>query len=258
MSDQEKKIPFFAETLSLSVTEMGRGQHYLVLHGGAGPASVAALAERLSQKGRVVVPILPGFSGRSRPDWFRRVDDVVTAYLALIERLDLSKVVVVGNSFGGWVAAEMALRHSKRVAGIVLLNAVGIDTGSADKVIADPMKVPPEERTALSFHDPRKSFGNPSPEQLAVMAENQKTLRVFAGEPFMHDPSLLGRLKGFSVPTLVAWGESDRIVDVDYGRRWTAGIPGARFHLVPEAGHFPQIEQKEAIARLVEEFAAGL
>lgn len=219
---------------------------------------MAALGAALATGARVVTPTHPGFDGEPRPDRFARVDDLVLAYLALIERLALERVVVVGNSMGGWIAAEMALRRSPRVAGIVLLNAVGIDPGPEGSGIADPTKVPPAERAKLAFHDPaRFAIAPADPAAAAVMAQNQQTLRVYAGEA-MHDPTLRARLAEASTPALVAWGASDRIVDADYGRRFAASIPGARFELVPEAGHFPQIERLERTARLVADFAGGL
>lgn len=254
MAAEKKILSLLSETLNLAVTDQGEGRAFLLLHGGAGPASVSGLAEALSQNGRVVVPVHPGFNGEPRPEAFRSVDDLVGAYLELIEKLGLTDVTVIGNSLGGWIAAELALRHSARIARIVLLNAVGIDTGSPEKTIVDPMSVDPAQRLALSFHNPARFGFVPSPAQLAAMAENQKTLRVYAGQPFMHDPALLARLAQISVPALVAWGESDRIVDLDYGRRWAEGIPGARFVKVAEAGHFPQIERLDEVVRLVNEF----
>lgn len=256
---QAQKIDLFSETLPLAFTRQGNGRAFLILHGGAGPASVAGLAEALAQEAQIIVPIHPGFNGEPRPDWFRRIDDLVLAYLELIERLALTNVVVIGNSVGGWIAAEMALRQSPRLAGIVLLNAVGIDTGAAERPIVDPMKLAPAERAALSFHDPQRFAVAPSgPEAAAAMASNQQTLRVYAGEPFMHDPALRMRLAHISVPTLVAWGESDRIVDAAYGQRYASSIPGARFELVAEAGHFPQIEQRDGVVQLIRNFIAQL
>jgi pimeloyl-ACP methyl ester carboxylesterase len=123
--------------------------------------------------------------------------------------------------------------------------------------IADPTKVPPAERTALSFHDPRKGFGVPNEAQLAMMAENQKTLRVYAGAS-LFSQTLRAEVAALRAPTLVAWGESDKIVDVAYGKLWVESIPGARFHAVPEAGHFPQIEQPDEVAALITGFAAQL
>src|SRR6202161_1106309 len=130
MASVIQTFTLFSESLPLSVEDRGAGRVFLILHGGAGPASVTGLAEALASQVRTIVPIHPGFAGQPRPSWFRRVDDLVLAYLALLERLDVSEVVVIGNSVGGWIAAEMALRRSPRIAGIVLLNAVGIDSGT--------------------------------------------------------------------------------------------------------------------------------
>jgi pimeloyl-ACP methyl ester carboxylesterase len=250
----------FAETLSLAFADQGQGRPYLILHGGAGPATVASLAGALAKTARAIVPTHPGFAGEPRPDWFARIDDLALAYLALIERLDLSDVVVIGNSVGGWIASEIALRKSPRVAGIVLLNAVGIDTGSPDKTIVDPTKLQPAERSALAFHNPAKFAIVPAgAEGLAALLKNQETLRVYAArDAYMYDPNLRARLAGVTVPALVAWGESDKIVDAQYGRRFADSIPGARFELVPEAGHFPQIEQLDKTIGLIGAFAGGL
>jgi pimeloyl-ACP methyl ester carboxylesterase len=220
MADRPNSVSLFSETLNLAVSDQGKGRVFLLLHGGAGPFSMSALATALSKTARVLVPTIPGFNNEPRPNWFAKVGDLVLACLALLEQLDVSDVVVVGNSFGGWIAAEIALRRSPRIAGIVLLNAVGIDTGSSDKTIVDPMAVEPAQRAALSFHNPQKFGFAPTAEQLVVMAENQRSLRVYAGEPFMHDPTLRSRLAQISVPTLIAWGESDNIVTIDYGRRF--------------------------------------
>lgn len=186
---------------------------------------------------------------------FTRIGDLVLAYPALIERLDLRDVVVIGNSVGGWLAAELALRKSPRIAGAVLLDAVGIEG-----TIADPAKIPPAELLARGFHDPEKFAvaAGLGPEAAARLAENQRALRIYAGEPFMHDPELRARLAGMSTPTLIVWGESDRLVDLDYGRGYAASVPGARFEVLPMAGHLPQIERLEDTRRLVEQFAATL
>ena len=111
----------------------------------------------------------------------------------------------------------------------------------------------------MSFHDPKK-FGLPpaGPEAAEVMAQNQRTLRVYAGEPFMHDPTLRARLAEMSTASMLVWGESDRIADVDYGRRYAASIPGARFEVVERAGHFPHIERLEETVRLIGDFAGKL
>jgi pimeloyl-ACP methyl ester carboxylesterase len=253
MSGQERRLDLFAGTLRLAFSDEGEGRPFVLLHGGAGPASMMGLAHALAQHRRTIVPTHPGFDGQPRPDRFARVEDLVLGYLALLDGLKLEDVVVVGNSVGGWLAAELALRASPRIVGAVLLNAVGI-AGS----IADPAKFSPPELRARAFHDPSKFAAPLSAEATALLAENQRVLRIYAGEPFMHDPTLRARLASMSVPTVVVWGESDRICDVDYGRSYSASIPGSRFELMPMAGHFPQIERLEETRRLIENFAEPL
>lgn len=250
-------LHLLAETLPLTLLDSGNGRPYLLLHGGAGPRSMAGLVEALAPTGRALLPTHPGFEGQPRPDWFRNVDDLATAYLALLERLDLHDVVVIGNSVGGWLAAEMGLRASPRVAALVLLNAVGLDPTPASGPIADPTQLSPAERSAHAFYDPARfaiAARPAGPEGLAAMAANQQTLRVYAGEPFMYAPGLRQRLPGLTLPTLVLWGASDRIVSPAYGRQFAELIPRARFALVPQAGHFPQIEQLEDVVARVKAF----
>ncbi|MDA4136807.1 MAG: alpha/beta hydrolase [Thaumarchaeota archaeon] len=253
-----KTVKLFSESLELSVDDRGKGRAFLLLHGGAGPASIAGLAGAISKEERAIAPTLPGFAGSSRPDWFRRIDDVALAYLALLERMDVRDVVVVGNSIGGWIASEIALRRSPRISSVILLNAVGIDTGSEDKKIVNPADVPPEKRAALSFYDPKKSpFANLGPEGLVMMAANSKALIAYASQPYMHDPTLRARLSAVDVPVLLLWGASDKVVDVDYGRRFAESIPGSRMEVITEAGHFPQIEKPEEVLRLIRDFASS-
>jgi pimeloyl-ACP methyl ester carboxylesterase len=70
----------------------------------------------------------------------------------------------------------------------------------------------------------------------------------------MHNPRLRRWLKRISVPTLVLWGASDRVVSPEYGRAYAASIPGARFALIEAAGHHPEIEQPEAFVERVAAF----
>ena len=87
----------FSDTLPITITDRGEGRAFLVLSGGTGPASVSGLAEEISKKGRAIVPTHPGYSWQPRPDWFHRVDALVLAYLVVLERLDLSDVVLIAN-----------------------------------------------------------------------------------------------------------------------------------------------------------------
>ena len=225
---------------------------FLLLHGGAGPASVAAFAGRLPD---VIAPTHPGFNGTPRPAALDSIAGLAATYAALLDALDLSGVTVVGNSIGGWIAAELALLQSPRVSGYVLVDAVGIDVPGHP--VADFFSLTPAEIAQLSYHDPATYGIDPAklpPAARAAMAGNRATLEVYGGRA-MTDPTLAGRLADVSTPTLVVWGEADRIGDPDFGRAYAGAIPGAEFTLIPGAGHLPQIETPDALIKVVWAFA---
>ena len=249
----------FADGLTVRIDERGSGRPMLVLHGGGGPQTVAGIASALSSRAYVLTPVHPGFAGEPRPEWFDSIGDLALTYLDLLERLDLHEVMVVGFSIGGWIAAELAVRDTTRLSSIVLVDAVGIQVEG--HTIANVFSLTPDELLALSFHNPAAFRIDPttlSPEQVAVTAANFQALKVYDQGQGMGDPKLRRRLARVRIPALVVWGESDGIVDPDYGRAYARSLPNARFTLIPEAGHLPQIEQPERLLTLVWEFADSI
>ena len=165
-------------------------------------------------------------------------------------------MLVVGSSIGGWIAAEMALQdRADRIGRLVLIDSVGADIPG--QPIRDFFALDARGVADYSYHDGDRFYVDPTTipaEQLAGRQANMAAMRALAGDPYMHDPSMLGRLGQVSIPTLVLWGESDRIVTPDYGRALSAAIPNSRFEIVREAGHLPQIEQPEATFRAIDGF----
>ena len=240
--------------VELTVEERGDGRPSLVLHGGAGPQSVSQFAQLLAESGHnhVVAPTHPGFAGTTRPDALDSVAKLAMLCRGLLDELGLEDVTVIGNSVGGWIAAELALLGSPRISRLVLLDAVGIEVEG--RSVADVSGLSLPEIQALSFHDPVPFQVDPAtvPDaQKAIMAANGAALTVYAGSPAMADPTLLGRLSGVTVPTLVLWGESDQIVPPAYGRAFSAAIPGARFEVLPGTGHVPQMETPELVIQAI-------
>ena len=240
MPTDNPRIETFDSGLSIVIDDRGEGRPILVLHGGGGPASVAAFADTLAQQARVVAPTHPGFAQTARPEWFATVEDIARAYLALLERYGLRDVLVVGFSMGGWIAAEMVAQDSSRLAGLVLVDAVGIEV-PGEKIL-DVFSVPRSELSSYSYHnadafriDPTKL----SPEQAALLASNFAALGVYSGAGKMPDPALRDRLKAVQKPALVVWGESDRVVTPAYGRAFAEAFPNGRFELIRECGHLP-------------------
>ncbi len=243
----------------LSITVEKRGARddaaVLTLHGGAGPRSVAGFAAAMSEHAYVITPTHPGFDGTPRPDWADSMADLAVAYLDLVEKLGLQHVVVVGSSFGGWIAAEMALRDTRgRISGLILLAGVGIKP-EPPLEIADPAKLGPVKTGELAFHNPalRPNPAALSEEQRAAIAANQRTGAVYAGAD-MYDPKLRGRLHRVTVPVLVLAGEQDGIVPLEYERALADSFPRATFRSIPQAGHFPHIEQPGSVFGAIADF----
>ena len=238
----------------VNADERGAGRPVLILHGGAGPASVGNFADLLAAAtgSRVIVPTHPGFGGTPRPEALNTVRGLAELYVGLLDALELEDVTVIGNSIGGWITSELALRGSGRVGRIALVDSVGIE------VEGHPVAggLTPAQLIEHSWFDTSKAPNlDPAtlpPAAVEVMAGNRATLAVYGGT--MTDPTLLGRLAAIDVPALVLWGEADRIADADYGRAFAAAIPGARFELLPRTGHVPQMETPEVLLEALRAF----
>jgi pimeloyl-ACP methyl ester carboxylesterase len=246
-------------TVDVTVDVQGQeGRTFLLLHGGGGPQTVTPFAGFLAgqRPARVLTPLHPGFGGTVRPEWLTDVPTLAQVYADLLEELDLRDVAVVGNSIGGWIAAELAALGSERISCVTLVNAVGVRVPGHP--IANTFSLTPPELARLSFHDPSKSRFDPnalSAEQRAVMEANRAALRVYSGPHDMADPTLTARLAKIDRPTLVVWGASDQVVDSDYGRAYARAVPGAEFRLLEGTGHLPQTETPEQLLPVVWDFA---
>ncbi len=260
---RQVRVPLTAgEPVELTLAEAGEGRPFLLLHGGGGPLTVEPFAEQFAadprSQARVLTPTHPGFNGTARPDGLDSVAKLARLYVALLEELDLADVTVVGNSVGGWIAAEMAIIDSPLVSRYVIVDGVG--TELPGHPVVDFFSLTPAEVAERAYHDPERYGIDPTklpPEAQRAMAGNRDALAVYGGTT-MTDPSLAGRLGTVTKPTLVVWGAADRIADSEYGRALAGAIPGARFELLAETGHLPQIETPEALIRVLWEFADRL
>lgn len=135
------------------------------------------------------------------------------------------------------------------------MDAVGIEVAGHPVAGA----VPPSKLAEYSWYDPSKAPSlDPAtlpPGVLDILAGNRAALALYGGP--MSDAGLLARLNAVDVPTLVLWGEADRIVDADYGRAFAAAIPGARFELLARTGHVPQMETPQLLVEALRAFVAG-
>jgi pimeloyl-ACP methyl ester carboxylesterase len=241
---------------TVELEELGEGAPFLLLHRGAGPASMRGFAELLADRlpARVIVPTHPGFALTERPAELTDIRGLARLYSALLEALSLDRVTVVGNSIGGWIAVELGLLDDPRVGELVLLDAVGLYVAAHPVTDVAGMAVP--EIMRLSFHDPTPFLRDPaslSEQERAVQAASQAALSLYA--PQMTDPSLGERLQQLDIPTLVLWGASDGIVDAAYGRAYSEAIANSRFELLADTGHMPQMESPERVLEAISQDA---
>ena len=239
--------------------DAGAGRPVLVLHGGGGVPTVAGLSQSLSATARVLMPTHPGFDGTIRPAWLHSVAELARFYLALLDRLEIDEIVVVGSSIGGWIGSEMALQAPGRIAGLVLINAVGIAVEGHPLV--DVSQLPLPALMQLAHHDPAKimtSAPPPSPQLQEMRAANAAALAAYDNGANMQDSGLRASLADVVAPVLVLWGESDGIGSPHYGAAYADAFANGVFELIPEAGHLPQIEQPARVSASIGSFLRQL
>ncbi|WP_428536891.1 alpha/beta fold hydrolase [Rhodopila sp.] len=243
--------------IELEVMRCGAGQPIVLLHGLQPCDPEARFVRLLSQRAEVIAPSYPGFGRSARPKDFESVYDLANLQAAVLDALPYDRVTLIGFSFGGWLAAELAVRGGAKIERLVLVDAVGIkisDRETAD--ITDVFNTHPEEVKRRTWHDLANApdFDAMSDEALVMRHRNWESLSLYAWHPYMHNPRLAYWLGRIAVPTLVLWGASDGIVSPTYGQAFAARIPAARFALIERAGHQPEIEQPDVFVDHVSAF----
>lgn len=248
--------------ISVELDKRGAGPALLYLHPHIGLRRADPFLDALAQKFAVHAPSHPGFGRSALPRHFSTVDDLAYFYLDLIEQLDLDRITLVGSSFGGWLAAEIATKASPRLARFVLIDALGVRVSPEpdNPDIVDFFATKQAELDRLAYHDPKHALldhNGMSEEDAFIHFRNRESAALFGWSPYMNNPKLKSRLHRIHAPTLVLWGESDHIATANYGRRFAEAIRGARFEQIEHAGHFPHIEQPNVVAQKIIAFAGG-
>jgi pimeloyl-ACP methyl ester carboxylesterase len=237
----------------------GSGDPLLYLHGAGDLGMWLPALSALAGLYRVWRPDHPGFNGSEDRDGIDSVHDLAFFYLDLLDRLDAERVVVVGSSLGGWLAADLATIEPRRVSSLVLLDAAGV---RAEVPTPDVFTLSPVELAELLHHDEGlRSAAVRQAERIEDDAErferflrNRISSAHLGWNPYMHDPKLLDRLHRISAPTLVVWGARDRLLPVGYARRWAELLPEARLEIVEDAGHLPLVERPDAALGVLRSF----
>jgi pimeloyl-ACP methyl ester carboxylesterase len=242
----------------------GSGPPLLYLHGAAGPRWDPFL-DALAGHFTVYAPDHPG-TGETARDAIYRVEslwDLVLIYDEILDVLGLTSVPVVGSSFGGMMACELASHRRAGVSALVLLDPLGL--WREDMPVAPYLLLSQDELLATLFSDPaappvQRLLELPAdPHELAV-AQADTVWSLGATGKFVWpipDKGLKKRLHRITAPTFILWGEDDRLISAAYAAEFAGRIADSRVEIVTGAGHLPQWEQLEAVVPLVLEFLAG-
>ncbi|HTQ35100.1 MAG TPA: alpha/beta hydrolase [Stellaceae bacterium] len=240
--------------IDLEVLRRGQGVPVVLLHGMDTVNPKVPFLDLLAKHVEIIAPSGPGFGNSPRPQDFDTIYDLVHLYRAFLDQLPYEKVTLMGLSFGGWLAAEVAVASCQRIANLILVDPVGIKLGGREeRDILDVFNVNPAEVRRKSWADPAKGpdYDAMTDEELVIHARNWEALCLYAWHPYMYNPQLKQWLWRISVPTLMLWGDRDGVVTPDYGRAYAKLIPSAEFRLIENAGHHPAEEQPEKFVQAV-------
>ncbi len=237
----------------------GFGAPLLLLHGAGGAGTWLPYMDELAKRFEVIAPESPGFGTSDTPDWLDNVGDLAYFYLDFIRHFGLDGIHLVGHSLGGWVAAELAVRDCRALSSLTLVAPSGIRVNGVPR--ADIFLLMPDELVRHLFHDPKLIEAalarKPTDEDVEAQIKSMETLARLAWEPRLFNPHLSKWLHRVSVPTLILWGENDRLVPPAYGPAFAGLIPGARLQTIKDCGHLPNIEKPEEFVATITAFIDG-
>ena len=222
----------------------------------AGSKSGLPFFDLLAARHTVMVPEHPGFGASDNPACIRNVSDVAMYYLDFLDDLAASsggeKIHLVGQSLGGWIAAELATRNCSHLQSLALLAPAGIrvkGVPSGDNFIWSP-----EEAARNLVHD--QAYAERAIAAAAAANEakadralvNRYAAARLAWEPRWFSPALERWLHRIKAPTLVLWGAEDKLLPPRYAEVWRAEVPGAEVEIIPACGHLMHVEKAEVAA----------
>jgi pimeloyl-ACP methyl ester carboxylesterase len=261
VATQERTVSVWRDTVHPRVKTAGSGPPVVYFHGAMG-LQWDPFLDSLAEGHTVYAPEHPGTTPGD-PDGIKPLDnlwDLVLSYYEVFDQLGLRAPSVVGHSFGGMVAAEVAATNPERVSRLVLIDPIGL--WRDDAPVKNWMVMAPADLAKAVFADPdgpvaQQLLAMPADREAQIDAQVQTMWSLACTGKFVWpipDKGLKKRLHRIQAPTLIIWGKQDGLTPPVYAEEFASRIPGARVELVEGAGHVPQLEQAETVARLVRRF----
>ncbi len=237
--------------VNVEISEGGSGKRNLIyLHGFDGFEKWPSFLEEFEQYFHIYAPSHPGISHSDGLDKIDDLWDLILLYEELINQLNIDQTVVIGHSYGGMIAAELAAHLRNRISKLVLVDSLGLWLN--EEPIPDIFMLTPSERHDISWLNPQSAiaqhYKNSFYEGLDTNETNlDRTKTLMAIGKFcwpIPDKGLGKRIHRINSPTLLLWGEHDQIVSPQYGYAFQQKINGAELAIIKESGHIPHEECK--------------
>ncbi len=237
----------------------GSGAPLLFLHGAGGIPDWLPYLDKLSEDFDVIAPDHPTFGRSEEPEWVEDVADMAYFYLDFLENNGLEDVHLVGQSLGGWIALEMAIRNTARLKTLTLVGSAGIrikGQPAADIFIMDD-----EELARALLVDENRIQAmlamEMSEEQQDTAMKNKVATARLGWQPRLFNPRLRKWMHRIDVPTHIVWGAGDKVIPPSYAAEFQGLIEGSRVTMIENCGHLPNIEQTDAFVDAVGGFLKG-
>jgi pimeloyl-ACP methyl ester carboxylesterase len=257
----------------------GTGEALLLIHGMAGSSATwRAIIPALSKKYRVVAPDLLGHGESTKPRGDYSLGAFAASLRDLLDELGISKATVVGQSLGGGVAMQFTYQHRDYCQRLALISSGGLgpDLNWILRILSAPgaeLVLPVVAQravlnvgsklgswlTSVGIQSPRGSEMWSAYSSLADPQTRQAFLRTlrsvvdYRGQAV----SALGKIHvSHGLPTLLIWGEQDRIIPVAHGYAAHEAVPGSRLEILAGVGHFPHVEAPAAVVDILDDFIA--
>jgi pimeloyl-ACP methyl ester carboxylesterase len=224
----------------MTVWEAGTGPTLVLLHGAGDQAAAWTLvAPQFTGRYRVLIPDLPGHADSAPSEGLLPLGTLLGGVTAVMEgKAGSQPAVLVGNSLGAWLAMLYAREHSDRVSRIVAVDGGPLRGERADYVTLTPANREEARKLVALLRDPGSP---PIPDfvldDMVRSARNGPVARIAATAADMERYLLDGKLGDFHTPVDLIWGESDRLLDLNYAHRMEVQLPAARLTVLPRCGH---------------------
>ncbi|MBI3407862.1 MAG: alpha/beta hydrolase [Planctomycetes bacterium] len=242
------------------IKHAGAGTPFVYLHSALDESAMwLPFYQSWARQFRVLVPTHPGFGLSGGLDGIDAIEDMAFHYVELFDALGLDEVILGGVSLGGWIAAEFAVRWPERVKKLWLADAPGL--WIEESPLPDLFRImnDRERLRELLFHDPQGAMASlvisDQPDE-ATMMQAYQSLSVLARLVWErpYNPKLAGRLHRIGCPTLLVWGEHDRLVPPAYGEAYHKHIRGSELKLIKDCGHLPMFEKEAEFVEMIARF----